>query len=89
MQNKTVEICRELRVGYKDPGLGWKGKQRWVTCDDSLKVMYKVYSSKNEILIWCFLHGRIENTEYNQQLQQMGELLEILMTSMKSFQVEF
>ena len=41
-----LEPCRELRVGYMDPGHGWKGKQRWITCDEDLKDMYKVYSSK-------------------------------------------
>ena len=57
-----LEPCRELRVGYMDPGHGWKGKQRWITCDEDLKDMYKVYSSKVEFLIWCFLPGKPENS---------------------------
>ena len=57
-----LEPCRELRVGYMDPGHGWKGKQRWITCDEDLKDMYKVYSLKAEILIWCFLPGKPENS---------------------------
>ena len=57
-----LEPCRELRVGYMDPGHGWKGKQCWITCDEDLKDMYKVYSSKAEILIWCFLPGKPENS---------------------------
>ena len=44
-----------------DPGHGWKGKQRWITCDEDLKDMYKTYGSKMEILIWCFLPSKIEN----------------------------
>ena len=56
-----LEPCKELRVGYMDPGHGWKGKQRWITCDDDLKDMYETYSSKAEILIWCFLPGKLEN----------------------------
>ena len=44
-----------------EPGHSWKGKQHWITCDDNLKDMYKAYSSKTEILILCFLPGKVEN----------------------------
>ena len=62
LKEKYVELvpCKELRVGYMDPGHGWKEKQRWIVCDDNLKYMYKAYSSKTEILIWCFLPGKLE-----------------------------
>jgi len=56
-----LEPCKELRIGYMDPGHGWKGKQRWITCDDDLKDMYKAYGSKIEIMIWCFLPSKTEN----------------------------
>ena len=62
-----LEPCRELRVGYMDPGHGWKGKQHWITCDEDLKDMYKVYNSKAEILIWCFLPGKPENSTKNRK----------------------
>ena len=42
-----LEPCRELRVGYMDPGHGWKGKQRWITCDEDInrrqKFLYGVF----------------------------------------------
>ena len=33
---RTLEPCKELRVGYMDPGHGWRGKQLWITSDDDL-----------------------------------------------------
>ena len=48
---KMGEGCH---VGYIEPGHGWKGKQTLVTDEDDLKDMYRVYNSKNEVLIWCF-----------------------------------
>lgn len=50
-----LEPCKALRFGYMDPGHGWKGKQRWISCNDDLQDMYEVHRSKKEILIWCFL----------------------------------
>ena len=47
-----------LSSGYIEPGHGYKGKQRWICCDEDLKEMYKIYSSKREILMWCFLPGK-------------------------------
>ena len=62
LKEKYVELVpyKELRVDYMDPGHGWKEIQCWIVCDDNLKYMYKAYSSKTEILIWCFLPGKLE-----------------------------
>ena len=41
-----------------DPGHGWKGKQRWIICDDD---MYKAIWFQDGNLIWCFHPSKIEN----------------------------
>ena len=39
--------------GYIEPGHGLKGRQQWVVQDDDLKQMYRSYSKRSEILLWC------------------------------------
>jgi len=38
-----------------EPGHGYKGKQRWITCNEDLQDMYEANCMKKEILLWCFL----------------------------------
>ncbi|XP_065914252.1 uncharacterized protein [Dysidea avara] len=52
-----LSACDEVQVGYMEPGHGYKGKQRWITCCEDLQDMYEAYSTKKEIL-WCFLPGK-------------------------------
>lgn len=47
--------CKHFCMGYIEPGHGWKGKQRWITDGEDLLDMYRVYESRKEILLWCFL----------------------------------
>ena len=60
-ERKYVELVpfKELRVGCADPDHERKGKPCWIICDDHLKGMYKPYSFKTEILIGCFLPGKL------------------------------
>ena len=44
----------QFELGYYEPGHGTKGKKRWLTDDDDLEDLKKVYKKKKEVLLWCY-----------------------------------
>ena len=78
LESKLVENFDTLRpvdenglsMGYIEPGHGYKGKQRWLCCDEDLREMYSIYSGKKEILMWCFLPGK--QSKRSQSSDQRG-----------------
>ena len=65
-----LKKCQDCRVGYIEPGHGWKGKQRWITGEEDLKDMYRTYSSRREVLIWCFIQDEACTVASNKRKQQ-------------------
>ena len=51
---KCVKTISPSQIGYIEPGHGLKGKQRWLCTDEDVDTMYDIYTSKTEILLWCF-----------------------------------
>lgn len=50
------EDDNNMRVGYVEPGHGWKGKQQWINTDKDLSELYSIYNDvKKYILLWCYL----------------------------------
>ena len=56
----TEQICQALKstsqiqLGYYEPGHGAKGKKRYITDNDDIEEMKKVYEKKKEVLLWCY-----------------------------------
>lgn len=58
MQEMNKFLCNFLKhdignFGYIEPGHGLKGRQQWIVQDTDVQEMYRAYSKRREILLWC------------------------------------
>ena len=56
--HKAVPSASDDSYGYIEPGHGLRGKQRLLKTEDDVREMYRIYKSKQEILLWCY--GNVE-----------------------------
>ena len=53
---KEFHDCdNDLRIGYVEPGHGWKGRQQWINSDEDMNELYSVYKDAKCIMLWCYL----------------------------------
>lgn len=67
LKKRFPQLKGDVTFGYIEPGHGLKGRQHWITDDDELRSMYKLYSGKKEIIIWCYLTDHEERKHHHKQ----------------------